>query len=550
MDESHPLTGLGTYRREIERTLREMTERKIVVRIWNHDHTVWKPDPDEIINRLGWLHIVESMRQETDRLKRLAGSLHDDGYRQVLLLGMGGSSLAPQVFRSTFGVREKHLDLAVLDSTDPEAVRAHAERIDPARTLFIVATKSGGTVETLSFFKYFFRHMTEAVGGAEAGRHFIAITDPGSALTEMAEAYRFRKAFLNDPNIGGRYSALSFFGLVPAALVGVDLTVLLDRAVAMIARCGPDVPAGENPAASLGAVLGHLAAAGRDKLTLVLSPPVDSFGDWIEQLIAESSGKEETGILPVVGEALGPPEVYGRDRLFVHLRLASDQTHDDALAELEKAGHPVIWIDLLDRHDLGGQFFLWELATAVAGHLMGINPFDQPDVESAKVQARRMVAEYQEKGHLPKEASSPVTAAALKDFLSSAAEGDYIALQAYLPPTAEMDRALAGLRLRLRDTYHLAVTVGYGPRFLHSTGQLHKGDGGRGLFIQFISESARDAPIPDRADASDSSVSFAVLKKAQALGDRQALLDGGRQVITFQLEEDPAGQLDRLADEV
>jgi len=548
MGEMIELTAEGDHRREVEDILQKMTDSSILPRIWNGDHTVWKPKPDEIVNRLGWMHIADNMRGEIPRLERLTGSLWKEGYRQALLLGMGGSSLAPRVFRSTFGTREEHLDLAVLDSTDPDAVLACAGAVDPARTLFIVATKSGGTVETLSFFKYFYRRVREAVGSDKAGRQFAAITDPGSALAGMADKYGFRETFLNDPNIGGRYSALSFFGLVPAALVGVDLGILLNRAEAMMDRCGPGVPAGENPAAVLGALLGHLAATGRDKVTLVPSLPVDSFGDWVEQLIAESTGKQGKGILPVVGETLGPPGVYGRDRFFVHLRLAYDQTHDRALAELEKAGHPVIWIDLSDRYDLGGQFFLWELATAVAGHLMDINPFDQPDVESAKVQARRMVAEYQKEGHLPKVEASPVTSAALKNFLSRAGAGDYLALQAYLPPVDGIDRALAGLRLRLRDTYHLATTVGYGPRFLHSTGQLHKGDAGRGLFIQFVLENAGDADIPDRPDAPESSVSFGLLKKAQALGDRQALLDAGRRVMTFRLGENPIGQLNKLTD--
>jgi glucose-6-phosphate isomerase len=544
------LSGLGDHRREIERVLRELAGGEVLPRIWAGDHTVWKPHPHEITNRLGWLRIAGTMRREIPRLERLAGSLREEGYRQALLLGMGGSSLAPEVFGRTFGAGEGRLDLAVLDSTDPEAVLALAEGIDPARTLCIVATKSGGTVETLSFFKYFYRRMTEAVGSAETGRHFAAITDPGSTLAGLAGKYGFRETFLNDPDIGGRYSALSFFGLVPAALTGVDLARVLDRALEMTACCGPDVPVEENPAALLGAALGHLAAAGRDKVTLVLPPPMESFGDWIEQLIAESSGKQGKGILPVVGEDPGPPRVYGPDRFFVHLRLPGGDPHEAALNALQDAGHPVIRFGLKDRYDLGGQFFLWELAVAVAGHLMGIHPFDQPDVESAKVRAREMVAEYQQKGHLPKAETSPVTAAALQEFLSPAAAGDYIALQAYLPPTPGTDRALAGLRRVLRDTYRLAVTAGYGPRFLHSTGQLHKGDAGRGLFVQFVSEGARDAAIPDRIDSPESSVSFAVLKRAQALGDRQALLDGGRRVIAFRLEGDPAGRLEKLTAEL
>jgi glucose-6-phosphate isomerase len=524
-----------------------MRDGEVICRIWEHDHSVWKPKPDEITNRLGWLHVAETMRGEISRLERLASSLWRQGYRQALLLGMGGSSLAPQVFCSAFGVREEHLDLAVLDSTDPDAVLAYAEGIDPSRTLLIVATKSGGTVETLSFFKYFYRHMTEVVGVGEAGRHFMAITDPSSRLVDLAQECGFRDSFLNDPNIGGRYSALSFFGLVPAALVGVDLQILLSRAAEMKTRCGPDVPVGENPAAVLGAVLGHLAGAGRDKLTLVLSQPVDSFGDWVEQLIAESTGKEGKGILPVIGEPLGLPEVYGDDRLFVHLRLQDDDRFDAALSTLKKAGHPVVRLDLGDRYDLGGQFFLWELATAVAGHLMNINPFDQPNVESAKIQARRMVARYREQGRLPEAETSPMTAADLKKFLSQTTSGGYIALQAYVQPTDEIDRALTRLRLRLSDTYHLATTVGYGPRFLHSTGQLHKGDAGRGLFVQLISEGSSAAPIPDQADSSESSLSFGVLKAAQALGDRQALLDSDRRVITFRLSGNSASQLEEIA---
>ncbi len=547
MDGFDDLERLGSYRRGVERTLRKMAADDVLSRIWEHDHTVWKPDPAGISNRLGWLRIAEAIREQLPRVHKLVEEIRVEGYTSALLMGMGGSSLAPQVFRRTFGVKEGHLDLAVLDSTDPEAVLDHAEGLDPARTLFIVATKSGTTVETLSFFKYFYTRVVDTLGQAAAGDHFVAITDPGSRLDDLAGQLGFRDTFRNDPDIGGRYSALSFFGLVPAVLTGIDVEKILDRALSMMARCGPDVSAGENPAALLGAALGHLAGAGRDKATLVLSAPVAGFGDWAEQLIAESTGKEGRGILPVVGEPLGEPEAYGDDRLFVHLRLDGDGTHDAALRELEEAGHPVIRLDLQDRFDLGGQFFLWELATAVAGHIMGINPFDQPDVEAAKVLARRMVAAYQEKGHLPEGESNPAGAEALNKFLSNAAGGDYIALQAYLRPTAEADAALAALRLRLRDRYRLATTVGYGPRFLHSTGQLHKGDAGRGLFVQFISESLQDVPIPDQAGSRESSITFGVLKLAQALGDRRALQEAGRRVLTFRLGEDSAGRLEQLA---
>jgi transaldolase/glucose-6-phosphate isomerase len=560
----HLSARLGTYQDAVAKALAEVAENQVVHRIWAHDHTVWKPEPTEITNRLGWLHTAEVMSENLYRLEELAEAVRADGYTHALLLGMGGSSLAPEVFRRTFGFKEGYLDLAVLDSTDPGAVLAQAERLNLARTLFIVATKSGTTVETLSFFKFFYNRVTDAVGASQAGEHFVAITDPGSTLADLADRYGFRATFLNDPNIGGRYSALSYFGLVPAALVGVNVPRLLDRALAVASGCESCVAAGDNLGAWLGAILGELAKAGRDKVTFAISPAIASFGDWVEQLIAESTGKEGRGILPVVGEPLGPPEVYGDDRLFVHLRLdgsagltiGGDETHDAAqrpelvegLAALEAAGHPVVRLNLHDPYDLGGQFFLWEIATAVAGHRLGINPFDQPNVEAAKVLARRMVAEYTEKGALPSSESAPLTAEALNGFLSQAQPGDYIALQVYLQPTAATDAALLRLRTRLRDQFRLATTVGYGPRFLHSTGQLHKGDAGRGLFIQFTAEDLRDAPIPDEAGSPDSSITFGVLKAAQALGDQQALLVAGRRVIRFYLGTDVADGLRRLSE--
>jgi glucose-6-phosphate isomerase len=554
----HRSASLGTYQAAVDAALAEMVENHVIHRIWARDHTVWKPEPTEITNRLGWLHTAEVMGENLYRLEELTEAVRTDGYTHALLLGMGGSSLAPEVFRRTFGVKEGHLDLAVLDSTDPGAVLAHAERLDPARTLFIVATKSGTTVETLSFFKFFYNRVTDALGADRAGEHFVAITDPGSKLTDLAERYDFRATFLNDPNIGGRYSALSYFGLVPAALVGVDVPRLLDRALAVTSGCESCVAAGDNLGVWLGAILGELAKAGRDKVTFAISPAIAPFVDWVEQLIAESTGKEGTGILPVVGEPLGPPSVYGYDRLFAYLRLDGDDTHDVAIQALEDAGHPVVRLNLHDLYDLGGQFFLWEMATAVAGHRLGINPFDQPNVEAAKVLARRMVAEYTEKGALPSGESAPLTAKALNDFLAQAQPGDsstssgyssgrsYIALQAYLQPTAEADAALAALRADLRDRFRLATTVGYGPRFLHSTGQLHKGDAGNGLFIQFTADDPRDAPIPDEAGSPDSSITFGVLKAAQAMGDRQALLDAGRRVIRFHLGDNIVGGLKKL----
>jgi len=543
-------TNLGVYQGAVDSTLAEMKTEKIMTRIWAHDHTVWKPEPVEITNRLGWLHIAETMLDNVPRMEGLAVDLHAEGYTHALLLGMRGSSLAPEVFRKTYGVGEGSLDLVVLDSTDPSAVLTLASQLDLSKTLFIVATKSGGTAETLSFFKYFYNQVTEAVGTEKTGEHFIAITNSGSKLVDIAQNYHFRATFLNDPNIGGRYSALSYFGLVPAALVGVDLEKLLNRSLTALCNCESCNCAvdGNNYGAQLGAIMGELARAGRDKITLITSPAIASFGDWVEQLIAESTGKEGKGILPIVGEPVGSPNVYGDDRIFVYLRLADDDSYDTLVQALADAGHPVVWLHLDDLYDLGGQFFLWEMATAVAGYRLEINPFDQPNVESAKILARNMVVEFMDTGALPSGDFASSTHAALNDFMAQAQPGDYVALQAYVQSIPAIDAALLALRKQMRDQYQLATTVGYGPRFLHSTGQLHKGDGGQGLFIQFTSTSPEDVPIPDEAGKPQSTMSFGVLKAAQALGDAQALLAAGRRLIRFDLGSDVFDNFQKLSE--
>jgi transaldolase/glucose-6-phosphate isomerase len=555
--------ALKSYQDAIDRGLTELRNNNIMARIWAHDYTVWKPEPEEITNRLGWLHSADGMSDTIQQLKAFTDEVRSDGYTQALLLGMGGSSLAPEVFSKTFGTQDGYLDLAVLDSTDPAVVQSHAERLDPHRSLFIVSTKSGTTVETLSFFKFFYNWVVDTVGKEKAGEHFVAITDPGSFLADLADRHEFRATFLNDPNIGGRYSALSCFGLVPAALIGMDVKLLLDRAMIMTCNCASaNCPVtGNNDGARLGVVLGEMALTGRDKMTIVTSPEIHSFGNWVEQLLAESTGKEGKGILPVVGESLGSSENYGNDRLFIHLCLAGDTEHKDKLTDLRRAGYPVVTVNLHDKYDLGRQFFLWEMATAVAGYRMGINPFDQPDVESAKVLARRMVDEYKETGGLPEEAptlidgnimvfSGPASSdsgTALASFVRQGiADGAYIALQAYIQTEPETDKALHTIRTRLRDQFKVATTVGYGPRFLHSTGQLHKGDGGKGLFVQFTADSMNDKDIPDDTSSSVSSMSFGVLKMAQAMGDRKALLNAGRKVIRFHLGNDIIGGLTRL----
>jgi glucose-6-phosphate isomerase len=538
--------ALGDDRAAVQETWDRLAEARVVSRIWAHDHTLWDPEPNEISNRLGWLRLAWEMEEHVPRLEAFVEEVREAGYTHALLLGMGGSSMAPQVFRATFGTAEGYPDLQALDSTDPEAVLAYADRLEPERTLFIVSTKSGSTVETRSLFKYFYNWVLEAVGAERAGEHFVAITDPGSALEEMAEERGFRAVFHGDPEVGGRYSALSYFGLVPAALIGVDLERLLKRAQAMMTECRLEKPPHDNPAARLGAILGTFWELGRDKVTFAISPAVAEFGPWVEQLIAESLGKQGQGILPVVGEPLGPPEVYGDDRLFVHLALAGDESHDAALATLEAAGYPLVRLDLGDVYDVASQMVLWEMAIAVTGHLMGINPFNQPNVEAAKVLAREMVRRYQEQGALPEGESEPLAAEALVAFLAQAEAGDYVALQAFVPPDDETDRLLERLRVELRDRLHLATTTGYGPRFLHSIGQLYKGDAGNGLFVQFTAAHDRDAAIPAEAGADESIITFQVLERAQALGDYQAMRDVDRRVIHFHLSEDVAGDLRRL----
>lgn len=543
---------LGAMGESVDAALADIRDRQVIKRIWHHDHTVWRPDPKEITNRLGWLHTPETMGAHLNRIQGFVDGIREEGIGSVLLLGMGGSSLAPEMFARVFANAHpdasKSLPLAVLDSTDPDRVLELERRFDLNQTLFIVATKSGGTVETLSAFKYFYNRLLGDHDPVSAGRRFIAITDPGSSLADLARQHHFREVFLNDPNIGGRYSALSYFGLVPAALSGVDLPLLLSRA--MEAACNAqscNCPAkGDNTGAVLGAVMGEAFKSGRDKITFLVSPEVESFGDWVEQLIAESTGKAGKGLLPVVGEVPGPPEVYGDDRLFVHLRLDGDTTLDDAVGRLAAAGHPLVTVALRDSYDLGRQLFLWEIATAVAGSQMDIHPFDQPNVEAAKELARSMVSAYLEKGRLPEVESAVLSPEALNAFMDSAGPGEYAAIHAYLQPRPDMDKALGSLRHYLRNRYRMATTVGYGPRFLHSTGQLHKGDGGSGRFIQLTTEPAEDVWIPDQAGASDARISFGVLKSAQAAGDAEALKQAGRRVIRFHLGGDAVARLNRL----
>jgi transketolase len=559
----------GMY--ELEAALDNLEREDVVQRIWKHDHTVWKRDPAEISNRLGWLHSPEVMMDAFDEIQAFVDKLKREGLTHALLLGMGGSSLAPEVYRMIFGVKSGYLDLQVLDSTTPGAVLDAASELEPAKTLYIISTKSGGTVETISFMKYFYNQVMKEVGEKEAGSHFIAITDPGSGLEKMAGRLDFRKTFLNDPDIGGRYSALSYFGLVPAALVGIDVRKLLERASTMTSvecGCGKQASA-ESTMLQLGAAMGILAQQGRDKVTFVASAGIAPFGAWVEQLIAESMGKEGKGILPVIGESLLEPKAYAGDRLFVQLKLGEDSDLDSKIDALHDAGHPVARVNMTDLYDLGAEFFRWEMATAIAGYFLKINPFDQPNVESAKVLAKKMVAAYEKDGALPRTppayeggemdiyARGDVkdAAEALGQLFSQIDDKDskprsYIALQAFIQPGAETDRALQSLRDKIQQKYRVAVTIGYGPRFLHSTGQLHKGDAGNGLFIQITEDFREDAPIPDEPGAESNTMTFGVLASAQALGDRQALIDAGRPVIRFHFKRNAAEGIERLAKEI
>lgn len=545
----------------ISATLSEIKDQKIVERIWNKDYTVWSESPTEITNRLGWLHSPEHSKAVLAEINRFVEEIRTENFENALLLGMGGSSLAPEVFQNIFGYKDGYLKLSVLDSTDPGAVVNMTKKFDPAKTLYIVSTKSGGTVETISFMKYFYNFVLSKLGAEKVAKHFIAITDPGSGLQQMAEDLKFRKIFLNDPNIGGRYSALSLFGIVPAALVGIDAEKILARAESS----GVESKNENSTSGILGAIMGTLANVNVDKVTFVTSPQINPFGAWVEQLIAESTGKIGKGILPVESESVEAPEFYSNDRLFVYIKLKKDSIFDSKVEKLKAAKFPVIEIVWNDLYDLGAEYMRWELATAIASWKIKIQPFDQPNVEAAKVLAREMLKAYKEEGKLPLlnpvvkeneitaygDAAGSNIKEAFNKFLGglvdkNAAPQKYLCLQAYLTPDEKTTEALQELRTNIQKKYKTTTTFGYGPRFLHSTGQLHKGDAGNGLFIQFTSGIKEDAAIPDEAGKTESSISFGVLISAQSLGDYHALVDNKRKVIRFDLGNDVLGGIKKL----
>lgn len=542
----HRSACIGNLQKQVDKALARSDEQRVSEKLWAGDTSIWKDDSEHrsaIQQRLGWLHIVDTMRRETGRLKDFADEVKGSGFTTAVLLGMGGSSLAAEVFVSCYGVADGYLDLKVLDTTIPQSILDLERSVDLKRTLFLVSSKSGGTIEALSLYNYFFARVEQTVG-EKAGEHFVAITDPGTNLGRLASEKKFRKVFLNPPDIGGRFSALSYFGLVPAALIGVDLDRMLIRASQAVESAGPEVPALENPGLWLGVIMGEAALAGIDKACFVLSPSYASFGYWLEQLIAESTGKEGKGIIPVEGEPIGDPGAYGNDRLFVYLRLDSDGTYDQFISAMEKARHPVVTLRLHSAYDLGREIFRWEFATAVAGIILKIDPFDQPNVQESKDLTGRILHFYDREGTMPVgealQIDDPELPARLDTFLRQVSIGDYIAINAFIKRSKTSLDILQEVRKVLRDKFKVATTLGFGPRYLHSTGQIHKGGANKGLYIQITSEDPEDVQIPGEH------YSFGVLKAAQSLGDYEALKKRGRRILRMHLASDL--DLNKLSD--
>ncbi|MCP4895885.1 MAG: glucose-6-phosphate isomerase [bacterium] len=507
---------------------------RVVERIWAKDATLW-PGESELVDRLGWLQLPARSIEGVASLEEFAKEMREEMVSNVVILGMGGSSLAPEVFARTFGPRRGYPNISVLDSTHPDAVAASTERLDLARTVFVVSSKSGGTVETLSLFHYYYDLVSQRQD--DPGRRFVAITDPGSSLVELAAERRFRQTFLAPPDVGGRYSALSVFGLLPAAVLGVDLRRVLASAHAVAAACACD---DANPGLELGAILAEAAAAGRDKITFVTSPALASFPDWVEQLVAESLGKDGRGVIPVAGERLGPIERYGSDRLFVAVSLEDEEPHNrlEAFSRLDASDCPVIAVRFSEPHDLGGEFFRWEFATAVAGMAMGVHPFNQPDVQLAKEFTSMAMQGESTAGSAASVKLSD--SEAVMEFLGRATEGEYIAIQAFLPFSERISQRLNRLQEVLRDRYGVAVTLGYGPRFLHSTGQLHKGGPTTGHFLQITDPADRSLEVPEKG------FGFSELVLAQADGDLAALVARSQSVGRFSLGPDAELGLESL----
>jgi transaldolase / glucose-6-phosphate isomerase len=549
----------------VQSALKDWQTNNKMARLWRGDPSLWTGDDED--KWVGWLPIVEDQLAHLKQLNDAATDAAKAGFTHALLLGMGGSSLCPEVLKITYGRQPGHPELHVLDSTDPAQIKSIESQIDLAKTLCIVASKSGSTLEPNIFKQYFFDRMQQVVGKDKAGDHFVAITDPGSKMQQVAERDHFRKIFFGLTSIGGRYSALSNFGMVPASIMGLDLSKFLQRTNEMLQACKPEVPADQNPGAVLGAILGTLGNLGRNKVTIITSPGIHDLGAWLEQLIAESTGKIGKGLIPVDREALGAPEVYGNDRVFIHLRLADepDMAQKQKLDALRTAGHPVVEIELADTYDLGQEFFRWEIATAVAGSILKINPFNQPDVEASKIVTRQLTEAYEKSGKLPEE--SPIfddgaiklftdernaanlnklagTDRSLTGFLrahlSQFNPGDYMALLGFIEMNGAHEESLQAMRHAVRDRKHVATCLGFGPRFLHSTGQAYKGGPNTGVFLQITCDDANDLPVPGQK------YTFGTVKAAQARGDFQVLADRKRRALRVHLPKDVEARLENL----
>jgi len=539
---------------------------KKVERFWKKDPSLWTRDGEE--QWMGWIDIVERQQKDLASFAELGGDVKSSDFQSVLLLGMGGSSLCPEVLAKTFGPQPGFPELHIVDSTDPAEVKAACDAVNLAETLVVVASKSGSTLEPNILKQFFFDEMRRAVGADEVGSRFMAITDPGSKMEQVAKADGFRGIFYGDPQIGGRYSALSNFGVVAATVTGLNVETLLAEAAK--ATAAAKLPVADNPGVQLGLLLGTAANAGRDKITIFTSPEIHDLGAWLEQLIAESTGKQGKGITPVDREEIGPPSVYGKDRVFAYVRLksaanASAQSDLDAkVAALEAAGHPVVYFEITDLYEIFGQFFTWEIATAVAGSVIGINPFNQPDVEAAKIETRTLTTEYEKSGKLPQrtaflvdagialyatdayaeklKAAAPgaTLAGILRAHLDQLGAGDYFATVAFLPMFDEHEAAIQEFRHKVRDQKHVATCLGFGPRFLHSTGQDYKGGPNTGVFLQITAAHADDLDIPGQK------YSFGVVIDAQAAGDLAVLESRGRRALRAHLGADVAAGLKAL----
>jgi len=541
---------LGSYQSAVAAKLAEYNAKDFTTGFWNKDAALWVQDEagqHSIRSFMGWLRVAETMLAAVSEIEAFAQEVKAAGFKHFVVMGMGGSTMTPIVFKAAFD-GQGGLPLSVLDTTDPGTVRQLEESLPLADTLFIVASKSGTTAEPLAFGDYFYDKLRQ-LKGDKAGENFVAITDPGSKFVTSATEQGYRRIFLNFAEVGGRFSALSYFGLVPAALYGIDIRELLNRSLAMMRACGSEGPVAANPGLELGVALGVLAEQGRDKLTLVVPAQLEDFGLWLEQLIAESTGKENKGILPLAGEPVREPAVYGQDRVFVYVGYAGDADADNRakVDALEAAGHPVIRINMSSPLDLGAEFFRWEVATAVASAVLGINPFDQPNVQAAKTATDRLMKEVEAKGQLPQPEAPAATengisyfsaakgstaAEVLQAFFAQAQAGDYLCIQAYLTESAALNASLQQLRTWAQNRFHIATASGYGPRFLHSTGQYHKGGPNTGLFVQLTVDHPQDLPLPGR------SYTFGTFKNAQAQGDLEALHEHQRRTLHIHLGAD------------